>query len=212
MNRLFQKNRFDYNQTDVIKRIFISLILTAMVAASAQAQHMRMPSHEAADRYAAMEKIDLTRHLPDINARKLKSFASDEAVVTANDMLSLARTFIGLRYRYGGRTPKGFDCSGFTSYVFSQFGYELKRSSREQYNSDGELVDKMQVQPGDLIFFTGRNSKSGSVGHVGIVVDGDPVTGEITFIHSACTSGITISTTDEPYYSKRFIGVKRVIK
>ena len=55
-NSLFPKNRFDYNQTDVIKRIFISLILTAMVAASAQAQHMRMPSHEAADRYAAMEK------------------------------------------------------------------------------------------------------------------------------------------------------------
>ena len=70
----------------------------------------------------------------------------------------------------------------------------------------------MQVQPGDLIFFTGRNSKSGNVGHVGIVVDGDPVTGQITFIHSACSSGISIDTTDDPYYSKRFIGVKRVIK
>lgn len=197
----------------MIKRIFISLILTMVtVTATVSAQHMRVPSHEAAERYAAMEKADLTRHLPDINNRELKSFASDEAVMTANDMLALARTFIGLRYRYGGRTPKGFDCSGFTSYIFSQFGYELKRSSRDQYRCDGETVDKMQVQPGDLIFFTGRNSKSGNVGHVGIVVDGDPVSGQITFIHSACSSGISIDTTDDPYYSKRFIGVKRVIK
>lgn len=173
---------------------------------------MRLPSHEADDRYAAMEKIDLTRHLPDINNRELKSFASDEAVVTAKDMLSLARSFIGLRYRRGGSSPKGFDCSGFTSYIFSQFGYELKRSSRDQYRCDGETVDRMQVQPGDLIFFTGRNSKSSIVGHVGIVVDGDPVTGEITFIHSACSSGISIDTTGAPYYSKRFIGVKRVIR
>lgn len=183
-----------------------------MVAATATAQQMRMPSHEAAERYAAMEKIDLTRHLPEINSRELKAFASDEAVITAKDMLSLANSFIGLRYRYGGSTPKGFDCSGFTSYIFSQFGYELQRSSRDQYRCDGELVDKMQVQPGDLIFFTGRNSKSSNVGHVGIVIDGDPVTGEITFIHSACTSGISINTTDDPYYAKRFIGVKRVIK
>lgn len=195
----------------MIKRLYISLILT-MVATTAFAQQMRMPSRDADERYAAMKKIDLTRHLPEFENRELKAFASDEAVVTANDMLSLARTYIGLRYRRGGMSPKGFDCSGFTSYIFSQFGYELKRSSRDQYRCDGELVDRMQVQPGDLIFFTGRNSKSGTVGHVGIVIDGDPVTGEITFIHSACTSGISVDTTNAPYYSKRFIGVKRVIK
>lgn len=182
-----------------------------MVSAVAFAQHVRMPSHDVADRYAAIEKVDLTKHLPDINSRELRSVASDEAVITAKDMLSLAHTFIGVRYRSGGMSPKGFDCSGFTSYIFSQFGYDLKRSSRDQYRCNGEDVDPMQVQPGDLIFFTGRNSKSGNVGHVGIVIDGDPVTGEITFIHSACSSGITIDKTTDPYYAKRFIGVKRVI-
>lgn len=179
---------------------------------AASAQQSRVPSHGAEERYAIAEQADLTRHLPQMNMRELKPFASDEAVVTANNMLDLARTFMGLRYRYGGTTPKGFDCSGFTSYVFSQFGYDLERTSRGQYASNGEIVDQMQVQPGDLIFFTGRNSRSGKVGHVGIVVDGDPVTGEITFIHSARTSGISIDTTNDPYYAKRFIGVKRVIK
>lgn len=183
-----------------------------MMALTALAQQVRMPSHDADQRLAAMEKVDLTRHLPEFTDRELKAFATDDAVATANDMLSLARTFLGLHYRYGGRTPKGFDCSGFTSYIFSQFGYDLKRSSREQFRYDGDEVDRMQVQPGDLIFFKGRNSRSATVGHVGIVVDGDPVTGEITFIHSACTSGISIDTTNDPYYAKRFIGVKRVIK
>lgn len=187
------------------------MILTVM-AVAASAQQVRMPSHAADERLAAIEKVDLTRHLPDITSRELKAFAPDDVVATASDMLSLARTFIGLRYRCGGTTPKGFDCSGFTSYIFAQFGYDLKRSSREQYRYDGEEVDKMQVQPGDLIFFKGRNSRSSSVGHVGIVVDGDPVTGEITFIHSACSSGISIDTTTDPYYAKRFVGVKRVIK
>lgn len=182
-----------------------------MAATAAFAQHVRMPSHNADERYAAMEKTDLTKHLPDINSRELRAVASDEAVIIAKDILSLARTFTGVRYRRGGMSPKGFDCSGFTSYIFSQFGYELKRSSRDQYRCNGEEVDPMQVQPGDLIFFTGSNSRSKAVGHVGIVVDGDPVTGEITFIHSACSSGITVSTTTEPYYAKRFVGVKRVI-
>lgn len=183
-----------------------------MIAATALPQQVRMPSHEVAERYAAMEKVDLTKYLPDINNRELKAFASDDAVITAKDMLELANSFMGVRYRSGGMSPKGFDCSGFTSYIFSQFGYDLKRSSRDQYRCNGEEVDKMQVQPGDLIFFTGRNSRSGRVGHVGIVVDGDPVTGEITFIHSSCSSGISVNTTTDPYYSKRFIGVKRVIK
>lgn len=77
-----------------------------MAAATAFAQQVRVPSHEAAERYAAMEKIDLTKHLPDINNRELKSFASDDAVVTAKDMLALARTFMGVRYRSGAKVPR----------------------------------------------------------------------------------------------------------
>lgn len=183
-----------------------------MTAIAVSAQSVRVPSHNADERYAAMERIDLTRHLPVVENRELRSFATDDAVVTAKDMLQLANSYMGLRYRRGGSTPKGFDCSGFTSYIFSQFGYSLQRSSRDQYRTDGESVDKMQVQPGDLIFFKGSNSKSSTVGHVGIVIDGDPVTGEITFIHSACQSGISVNSTFDPYYAKRFVGVKRVIK
>ncbi len=126
-----------------------------------------------------------------------------------DDMLSYARKFMGVRYVRGGRSPKGFDCSGFTSYVYSQFGYELSPSSATQY-TQGKKVSRDEVQPGDLLFFTGRAARSGRVGHVAIAVDADPVSGEITFIHAART-GIQIDKITAPYYAARFIGARRVI-
>ncbi len=67
------------------------------------------------------------------------------------------------------------------------------------------------MQPGDLLFFTGRAARSGRVGHVAIAVDSDPVSGEITFIHAASSSGIKIDKITAPYYAARFLGARRVI-
>lgn len=126
-----------------------------------------------------------------------------------DDMLDYARKFMGVRYVRGGRSPKGFDCSGFTSYVYSQFGYELSPSSSTQY-TQGKKISRDEVQPGDLLFFTGRASRSGRVGHVAIAIDADPVSGEITFIHAA-RSGIRIDRITAPYYAARYLGARRVI-
>ncbi len=126
-----------------------------------------------------------------------------------DDMLNYARKFMGVRYVRGGRSPKGFDCSGFTSYVYSQFGYSLSPSSSTQY-TQGKKVSRDEIQPGDLLFFTGRAARSGRVGHVAIAVDADPVSGEITFIHAART-GIKIDKITAPYYASRYLGARRVI-
>lgn len=123
------------------------------------------------------------------------------------DMISYAHEFMGLRYRRGGKTPKGFDCSGFTSYIYRQFGVSLHASSRSQY-TQGNEVKEGDLRPGDLVFFGGRGGSKRIVGHVGIVtaVDGD----SFDFIHSATSSGITVSKSTEPYYSRRYIGARRV--
>ncbi len=134
--------------------------------------------------------------------------ADDFAMI--DDMLNYARKFMGVRYVRGGRSPKGFDCSGFTSYVYSQFGIQLSPSSATQY-TQGKKVSREEVQPGDLLFFTGRAARSGRVGHVAIAVDSDPVSGEITFIHAASSSGIKIDKITAPYYAARFLGARRVI-
>lgn len=125
------------------------------------------------------------------------------------DMIKYAHKFMGTRYVRGGKTPKGFDCSGFTSYVFRQFGINLSTSSSGQY-TQGSKVQKGEVQAGDLVFFTGSASKSGRVGHVGIAIDSDPVTGVVTFIHAART-GIKVDKTSAPYYSARYLGARRVV-
>jgi len=132
-----------------------------------------------------------------------------EETSIAPDLLELARSYIGLRYRRGGKTPAGFDCSGFTGYIFSQFGYSLSSSSASQFHQ-GVEVDKNEVMPGDLLFFNGR-AIGKRIGHVGIAIGQNPITGEITFIHSAISGGVRIDSTTAPYYARRFVGVRRIL-
>lgn len=125
-----------------------------------------------------------------------------------DQVISYAYGFRGTPYRYGAMSPRGFDCSGFTSYVFKRFGIELDRSSRGQI-FDGVRVKKSELQPGDLVFFQGRSGRGG-VGHVGIVtkVNEDNT---FHFIHSACRTGVTESKNTETYYNRRYVGACRVL-
>lgn len=124
-----------------------------------------------------------------------------------------ASRHLGKRYQYAGKGPKRFDCSGFTSYVFRQFGYDLSASSASQY-LQGKKTSLSDVQKGDLIFFKGSNAKSKGVGHVGIVYEVFPDGRNTTlkFIHASISSGITIDEyPGADYYRIRFIGMKNVI-
>ncbi len=126
-----------------------------------------------------------------------------------DSLIRYAKHHLGIRYRSGGRSATGFDCSGFTSHVFSRFGFEIPRSSAAQATV-GEPVRMGEMQKGDLIFFKGRNRHSRYVGHVGIVISEK---GEKTrFIHASCSQGISIATTDSLYYKTRLLKVKRLIE
>lgn len=132
----------------------------------------------------------------------------EESPEYIDDLIGYAKNYIGLHYRRGGKTPKGFDCSGFTGHVFKQFGLSLNASSRSQY-TQGDRILPGELQPGDLVFFSGRRGGTKSVGHVGIVVEVN-ADGTFKFIHSAISSGITISDSTEPYYRSRYVGARRV--
>lgn len=128
--------------------------------------------------------------------------------VTGKEIVEYARNFLGRPYRSGSKGPKAFDCSGFTSYVFRNFDLKLGASSRDQYRQ-GQPVAKEDLQPGDLLFFSGSRRGS-TVGHVGIVTE-VKANGSVTFIHAACKGGIRYdSYPDGGYYSNRYIGAKRV--
>lgn len=132
------------------------------------------------------------------------SGASGAAVgQSRSDLVAYAKTLLGCKYKYGGSSTSGFDCSGYTSYVFKQFGYALTRSSSSQY-SKCTKISKSQLQPGDLVFFS--NGTAGVVGHVGIYI------GNNSFIHSENSkTGVCISSMTSSYYSRTYIGSGRVI-
>lgn len=129
--------------------------------------------------------------------------------LNVNSLLDEAMSHIGARYRSGSKGPNAFDCSGFTSYVFRRLnGQEIGCSSRDQY-ARNVPVSRSEMQRGDLVFFSSPRSGR-NVGHVGIVVDVDPITKTFNFIHASTSDGVKISNSNDGFYARRFIGVRRV--
>lgn len=124
-----------------------------------------------------------------------------------NQIIQSASEKIGTRYRSGGTTAAGFDCSGFMYSTFGAFDIKLPRSSIEQ-SAIGEKIDDENAQKGDLIFFKTNGRRH--INHVGMVIEVNE--DEIKFIHSSTHSGVIISSTKEPYYHRNFAQVNRVVK
>ena len=132
----------------------------------------------------------------------------DYNAAATQDLMSEAFSHIGTRYRSGAKGPYAFDCSGFTSYVYRQFGENIGSCSRDQY-AKNQPISRNDLQTGDLVFFTSRGSGRG-VGHVGIVVDVNN-DGSFSFIHASTSEGVKVSKSTDGYYARRYVGARRVI-
>ena len=121
-----------------------------------------------------------------------------------NDVVEFAKKYLGYKYVAGGSSPStGFDCSGFTTYVFRNFGVSLNRSSKDQIKN-GTAVSKSNLLPGDIVIF--KNQGKTAIGHVGIYI------GNGNFIHAANKKeGVVITALSSSYYSQRYVGARRVI-
>jgi LysM repeat protein len=140
----------------------------------------------------------------DVEASSAIAISSENLI---DQLIASASDHIGARYRSGGTTTAGFDCSGLMCSTFGGFDIKLPRSSIEQ-SSFGERVNSENAQKGDLIFFK-TNGRS-RINHVGMVIE--VADDEIKFIHSSTHSGVIISSTKEPYYQRNFAQVNRVVK
>ncbi|HXD52096.1 MAG TPA: C40 family peptidase [Burkholderiales bacterium] len=141
---------------------------------------------------------------PACSADTARDEASDSYLSRAREVTIQALSFLGVNYKWGSSNPeRGFDCSGLVTHVFQQVaGMVLPRNSQSM-SKVGEKIDKVDLQPGDLVFFNTRRQPNS---HVGIYI------GDERFVHAPSRGGeVEISDMQESYWKKRFNGARRLL-
>lgn len=146
------------------------------------------------------ETVQKTSDKTETVEKKNESTTTSNSVSsTGSQVVEYAKKYLGYKYVYGGTTTKGFDCSGFTQFVYKHFGVNLNRTAAAQYRNGTSVT---ALQTGDLVMF--GTSKS-NINHVGIYISGG------TFIHAANKSrGVTTDTLSSGYYKTHYIGARRI--
>ena len=136
--------------------------------------------------------------------KKKKGKKKQDASSSGREVVRVAQKYKGARYVWGGSSPKGFDCSGFTWYVYKKAtGMDITHGVEEQWQF-GHSVGRGDWQPGDIVFF--ENTFEHGLSHVGIYMSGDD------FIHAENEdTGVVVSSLDSDYYSKHYAGARRLL-
>lgn len=143
------------------------------------------------------------------SADYVREYTGSTASANGEQVAATALGYLGVPYVYGGSSEKGFDCSGFTMHVMSLFGHSLAHSATGQWNGAGTVIERSDLQPGDLVFFCDPSrSKGKACSHVGIYVGND----EFVHASSGSRSGkkVRINSLTEDYYNRYYKGAKRL--
>lgn len=134
---------------------------------------------------------------------------TSDAATSVSGVVSVAKQYLGTRYAYGGSSPSGFDCSGFTMYVFKQVGVNLPHSATSQWQSGAgqKITSTSALQAGDLVFFCDPSRSLGKAcSHAGIYIGG----GQFIHASSANSGGVIVSNLTSGYYNNYFVGGMRI--
>ncbi len=126
----------------------------------------------------------------------------------ADKIIKTAFTYEGTKYKYGGTSRKGMDCSGLIMTAFVKNGVSLPRTSYNM-STKGKTISLKNARKGDLIFFTTNRRKPNRISHVGLVTS--VKNGQIYFIHASTKRGVTVNSMSQKYYKKAFAKAKRVL-
>ncbi len=157
--------------------------------------------------YIRSDYMDVTKKA--LSSRGPAAAAPAAASSKGAEIVSFAKQYLGVPYVYGGASPKGFDCSGFTMYIGKHFGVNLPHTATSQMlGGYGASIAKSALQPGDYVFFCDPNRSNGkAASHGGIYI------GNNQFIHASSGGGsVKIDSLSKAYYAKYYVGARRIIK
>ena len=157
------------------------------------------------------KKQVITKKNKTVSSKKDKVEANTSNDITISDavkkVLDNAKTFEGVKYKYGGTTKRGMDCSGLVYTSFKQEGINLPRTTAD-LSKTGDWIDLKEVKEGDLLFFATKK-RSRKVTHVGIVTNSR--IGNVEFIHASTSNGVMVSNLAERYWYFAFVQARRVL-
>lgn len=163
-------------------------------------------SYNGTNGYVSQQYVTLGTSLPAEDTGSSSTDNTTSSVPSSgsgSSAVSIAYQYLGVPYVYGGASPSGFDCSGFTMYVYNQLGISLPHGATPQLKY-GTYISRSELQPGDLVFFS---DGSYPASHVGIYV------GDDQFIHASSSTGngycVCVSSLNTNYYSRNFVGGRR---
>lgn len=192
------------------KTLYIQVTLGPLnIRSGPSTEYSRVGSLYGGQMVKALEKVDGWYHIENgyVSGDYVKEVSVDMNAAASGkgqEVANYAMQFLGYRYVYGGASPSGFDCSGFTSYVYKQFGYYLNRCAADQLDN-GVPVSRDQLQPGDIVIFKKGNTTARAT-HVGLYI------GNGNFIHASNpSSGVKINNLSQDYYATGLVGCRRII-
>ncbi len=139
--------------------------------------------------------------------RRVENTTKRTSLSTADNVINTALTFSGVRYKFGGTTRKGMDCSGLLYVSFGKHDVKLPRTSIHMAE-EGKKIRVRNVEKGDLLFFK-TNKRAKRINHVGMVVAVE--NNEIKFIHASSSRGVTVSSLREGYWNQAFVKATRIL-
>lgn len=192
------KLKFPKGTVGWVRGDFLKAMSTLSAAASTRSQR----TAARADRKQRYAKLTRSKSSTKPSKKKSSGTLVASKSVDSGDVVAKAMSLRGTRYRWGGTSRSGFDCSGFVTNVYKAQGVKLPRTSRDMA-SVGKTVKKDELKPGDLVFFKTR--RSSRINHVGIYA------GNGKFVHSSSGKGqVRVDSLNSGYYANRLVKAKRV--